>query len=303
MATTLTNTSTFAGTFQDYYLAAIGASKTVGTPTIRVINADNPYKIVLKKMSAANIVQGATCSFNPSGTITLTDKAVELKEHNIMTQICKTDLISEWNSEKMNGGENLAPNFLEYYKAMQLGHMGNTIEQEFWKYTSGVASGVTVEMKSDSTVVDLSGTTVTSSNVQAQLARVIEAGAALAVYTSDEKMALYVASNVYIAYLISLGSMVASNGFEAKGPNQIFSTDLYFAGHRVIEAPGLASSEIVFAQPSNLVYVTPMDAKQNVIDVKDMYESDLSKNVSFAATWYSASTYVFGADIVYYWIF
>ena len=77
MATTTSITTTYAGEFAGEYIAAAlleGATISNGGITVK---PNVKLKEVIKKVSTDDIVKDATCDFDPTSTITLTEKILQ----------------------------------------------------------------------------------------------------------------------------------------------------------------------------------------------------------------------------------
>lgn len=94
--------------------------------------------------------------------------------------------------------------------------------------TAGEFDGLVALATADATVNDVVGTTVTSANVIAEMGKVVDAMPSALYGKSDVK--LYVAQNVYKAYVRALGGFgadgVGAAGYEAKGITKL-STHYY----------------------------------------------------------------------------
>lgn len=312
LSTTTSITSTYAGEFAGQYIQAmLLASKTLGDGLI-TIKPNIAYKQVVKKLATESLLQDAACDFTATGTVTLTERILEPKQIMVNLQLCKKDFISDWESISMgySSFKNLPKNFTDYLIGNIGASIGASVETSIWQGITGVTGtfdGFCYKFKADSDVNDVSGTTITSSNVQAELAKVVAKLATLKIFNQGQKPIIYCATDVISNYLISLGGFGASgigaNGYKGEGPNQVFSNKLFFAGIELVEAPGLAGSEMVGAQPDNLWFGTGLMSDQNKVQVLDMADLDGSDNVRFITRFSAGVQYGIGAEIVYYWIY
>jgi hypothetical protein len=312
LSTTTSITSTYAGEFAGQYIQAmLLASKTLGDGLI-TIKPNIAYKQVVKKLATASLLQDAACDFTATGTVTLTERILEPKQIMVNLQLCKKDFISDWESINMgySSFKNLPKNFSDFLIGNISASVGASIETSIWQGITGVTGtfeGFCYKFKADSDVNDISGTTITSSNVQAELAKVVAKLATLKIFNQGEKPIIYCATDVISNYLISLGgysaSGVGANGYKGEGPNQIYPQKLYFAGIELVEAPGLATSEMVGAQPDNLWFGTGLMSDHNKVQVLDMADLDGSDNVRFISRFSAGVQYGIGEEIVYYWIY
>ena len=119
LSTTTSITTTYAGQFAgDYIAAALLTPKTIADGGL-TIHANIALKMVLKKMAVATIIKNATCDFDPTGTVTLTEALLTPEEFQVNLDLCKKDFWADWESEKMgySAYKNLPPTFAEYFIA------------------------------------------------------------------------------------------------------------------------------------------------------------------------------------------
>ena len=77
MATTTSITTTYSGEFAGEYIsAALLSGSTIDNGGITV-KPNVKFKETLKKVSTNDIVKDATCDFDPTSTITLTEKVLQ----------------------------------------------------------------------------------------------------------------------------------------------------------------------------------------------------------------------------------
>ena len=312
MATTTSITSTYTGEFAKQYIqAALLAAPTLGNQTI-TFKPNIKYKSVVKKLvSSGTILQDATCDFTPLGTITLTERVLEPKQIEVNIQLCKKDFISDWEAIEMgySAWDVLPKNFSDFLIGNISQTVAGSIESSIWAgtNTTGSFSGFTTLFKADSTVLDVSGTTITAANVQAELAKVVAKLATTNIYSQGVKPVIYAATDVVMNYLISLGGYAASgvgaNGYKGEGPTGVQNAPLDYAGIEIIAAPGLPTSQMVGAQAQNLWFGTGLLEDFNNVKVLDMADLDASDNVRFAMRFSAGVQYGIGAEIVFYWIY
>lgn len=312
LTTTVNVTSTYAGEFAKQYIQAmLLAGKTLGENTITV-KPNIKYKEVVKKLAtSATILQDQTCDFSPTATVTLTEKILEPKPLQINLQLCKSQFRSDWDAISMgySASDVMPKNFTDFLIANLSATAGAAIETGIWAGVdaAGSFSGFTTLCKNDSTVLDVSGTTITAANVQAELAKVVAKIATTNVYLNGEKPVIYCGSLIISNYLISLGgfgaSGLGSNGYKGEGPAGSGNAPLFFAGVELVEAPGMPSSEMICAQPSNLWFGTGLLNDANTVKVLDMEILDGSDNVRFIMKFTAGVQFGVGAEIVYYWIY
>jgi len=269
------------------------------------------FKQVIKRVSTDGIIRNATCDFDPTSTITLTEKILQPESFQVNLQLCKTDFRSDWDAIQMgySAFDVLPKSFADFLIAHAAEKVAAGMETSIWQGVDGTAgqfSGIMTQLDVDAALPagqKIAGTTVDATNVIAQLGLMIDALPA-ALY-GKEDLTLYVSSNIYRAYVRALGGFAAagvgSNGYDNKGTNQVLN-DLYFDGVKVFLANGLANNTALLAQTSNLYFATGLMNDMNEVRVIDMAENDGSQNVRVILRFTADVKYGFASDVVSYGI-
>jgi hypothetical protein len=265
------------------------------------------YKEVIKKIATDDIVKNAACDFDPTSTLTLTERILQPEEFQVNLQLCKKDFRSDWEAVQMGYSvyDNLPPTFSDFLIAHVAEKVAQRIETNIWSgvnATAGQFDGFSTLFAADGDVVDVSATTVDASNVIAQLGRVVDA-IPPALY-GKEDLAIYVPQNVAKAYVRALGgfgtSGLGAQGVDNKGTMWYGQGDLFFDGIKINMVNGLASNKMVAAQKSNLYFGTGLMSDSNEVKLLDMGDLDGSQNVRVIMRFTSGVQYGFGSEIVYY---
>lgn len=171
-ASTLTNNTTYDGEqLESYILKSFTENKTVGVvPTQNVID-DIKEKEKIGKIDGSSLVQtGENCSFNDSGTITISENELEPKDFFINISLCYEDLrpiYNTLNSGSLNDQE-LATEFSNALADMMVSKMNQSWEDAVWNATGGTGStlyDVFDGIDDQITTNSVSGATLTSSNI------------------------------------------------------------------------------------------------------------------------------------------
>jgi hypothetical protein len=300
-------TSTYAGEFSGKYIAAaLLSASTLDSGAISIL-PNVKFKSVIQKGATDDIVKDASCDFvTNQGTLTLTEAILQPDEFQVNLQLCKKDLHNSWEAEQMgySAHDSLAPSFAEFVIAHVASKVADKTEKNIWSgatANSGEFDGFTAKLTADSDVIDVTGTTVNSGNVVAELGKVVDA-IPTAVY-GQEDLTLYVSSNVARAYIRALGgfaSGIGANGSDNKGTQWYNGGELSFDGINIFVAKGLADDTMVAAQKSNLYFGTGILNDQNEVKVIDMSDIDGSQNVRIIMRFTAGVQHVFGGDIVLY---
>tara|TARA_B110000483_G_C18200136_1_gene544831 strand:- start:3551 stop:4480 length:930 start_codon:yes stop_codon:yes gene_type:complete len=308
MATTNSITTTYAGEFAGEYISAALLSGTTLDNGLITVKPNIKFKETLKKVSSDDIVKDATCDFDPTSTLTLTERVIQPDFQQVNLQLCKSDFRSDWEAVAMgySAFDNLPPSFADFL----IGHVASKVaqrtEQSIWNgaaATQGQFGGFTELMTADADVVDVAavGGGVTAANVIAQLGAVVDAVSSN-LYTNED-MFIYVSQNVARAYVRALGGFAATiggAGTDDKGTQWYTGGTLSFDGMKIAVANGLADNTMVAAEKSNLYFGTGLLADHNEVKVIDMADIDGSQNVRVVMRFTAGVQYGIGSDIVLY---
>jgi hypothetical protein len=308
MATTNNLTTSYAGEFAGKYIsAALLSGKTLAEGNITIV-PNVKFKQVMKKVSTNGIVKDATCDFDPTSTLTLTERILQPEEFQVNLQLCKQDFQSDWEAISMgySAFDSLPPKFSDFLIAHVADKVAQKMEQNIWNGTNanaGEFDGFKTTLLADADVVDVAGQASTSANVAAEIGKVVDAIPST-IY-GDEDLVIYVPNNIYRNYIRSLGGFGA-NGLGAAGTNNEgnqwynMGNAVSFDGIQLVLATGLASDTMVAAQKSNLFFGSGLMSDQNEVKVIDMADIDGSQNVRVVMRFTAGIQHGIGSDIVLY---
>ena len=311
MPTTTSITTTYAGEFAGKYIAAA----LLSAPTLEkggiTIMPNVKYKQVIKRVATDDIIKNATCDYDPTSTITLTERVLQPESFQVNLTLCKSDFRSDWDAIQMgySAFDVLPKSFADFLIAHAAEKVAAGMETSIWQgvnATAGQFAGIMTQLTTDASLpaaqeIAAVGGGVNASNVIAQLGLIIDALPA-ALY-GKEDLTLYVSNNIYRAYVRALGGFAASgvgaNGYDNKGTNQVLN-DLYFDGVKIFLANGLASNTALLSQTSNLYFATGLMNDMNEVKVLDMGDIDGSQNVRVVMRFTADAKYGFASDVVTY---
>ena len=307
MATTTSITTNYAGVFASKYIsAALLSADTLDKGLIEILPNVN-YRTTLQKVNTDSIVRDATCDFDATSTLTLTDRILEVEPFQVNLQLCKKDYYDSWIGGQMgfSAYDSIPASFADFLIAHVASKTAQKIEQNIWNgnaASAGEFSGFVSLMTADADVIDVTATTVTAANVITELGKVVDAIPA-ALY-GKEDLTIYVPQNVAKAYVRALGGFAAAgvgaNGVDNKGTTWFGSQDLFFDGIRVAMVNGLASNKMVAAQTSNLFFGTGLGNERQEVRVLDMSDLDGSDNIRVILRFFAGVQYGIGSDVVLY---
>jgi hypothetical protein len=310
MATTTSITTTYAGEFAGKYIsAALLSGSTIANGGIEV-KPNIKYKEVIKRIATDGIVKNATCDFDATSTVTLTERVITPEEFQVNLQLCKKDFKSDWEAVQMgySAFDSLPPSFADFLLAHVVSKIAEKTEQNIWKgvnATAGEFDGFLTLAAADAAVLDVASPAsggVTAANVIAEMGKVVDLIPA-SLY-GKEDLYLYVSQSVARDYVRALGgfgaSGLGSNGTNNLGTQWFNNGSLSFDGVKIFVCNGMTNDYMMAAQKSNLYFGTGLLSDQNEIKVIDMADIDGSENVRVVARFTATVQYGVGAEIVLY---
>ena len=307
MATTTSITTTYAGEFAGTYVSAALLSGTTLANDLITIKPNIKFKEVMKKVASDDIVKNGSCDFDPSSTLTLTERILQPEEFQVNLQLCKKDFISDWEAISMgySAYSDLPASFSDFLIAHVSAKVAQRMENNIWggsNATAGQFDGFRTTLLADADVTDVgAGAAVTASNVVDKIGLTVDA-IPQAVYGADD-LFIYVSSNVYRAYVRALGGFatnVGAAGTNDQGTQWFNGGALTFDGINIVLASGLAANTMVAAEKSNLFFGTGLLSDQNEVKVIDMADIDGSQNVRVVMRFTAGIQHAIGSDIVLY---
>lgn len=311
MATTTSITTTYAGEFSGKYIAAA----LLSAPTLErggfTIHPNVKYKEVIQRVATDDIIKNATCDFDATSTITLTERILQPEEFQVNLQLCKQTFHSTWQAIEMgySAFDVMPKSFVDFLIGHVSEKVASAMETTIWtgvNATAGQFDGISTQIAADANLPaaqEVTGTTVTAANVITELGKLVDAIPARLYGHPDLK--LYVSQNIYKAYVRALGGFAASgvgaNGYDNKGTNQSLG-DVFFDGIPVFMANGMAANTAIATPSSNLHFATGILNDMNEVKVIDLSDIDGSQNVRVIMRFTADAKYGFATDMVTYGI-
>lgn len=312
MATTTSITTTYAGEFKDQIIAAA----LLSAPTIEAggitVKPSIKYKEVIKKLSSDAILKNATCDFDATSTVTLTERILTPEEFQVNLQLCKKDFHSDWLSAQQgySAFDVLPTSFQDFLVAHVAAKVAAKNETNIWSgvtANAGEFDGFATLLAADAALPaaqEVAGTTVTASNVITELGKIVDAIPA-ALYGNDG-LYIYVSQNIARAYVRALGGFGASglgaNGTNSLGTQWYNNGSLSFDGVKIFVANGLAANKAIATTKDNLFFGTGLLTDLSEVKVIDLADIDGSQNVRVVMRMTAGVQYGIVEDIVTYGI-
>ena len=312
MATTTSISTTYAGQFSGKYIAAALLSSPTLDKEYITIKPNIKYKEVIKKYSNDAIIFDATCDFNPTSTVTLSEQILQPEEFQVNLTLCKKDFRSDWEAIEMGMSiyDHLPPTFTEFMIGQVAGQVAQKIEQNIWTGYSNVSGQFAsfTELFLSGSAAGGSAAPITgswtaannvtgSSTVLAGLQTVVD-NIPTAVY-GKEDLGIYVSTQAMKSFQQAVGGGTAyANGY--MNQTVIGQKPMDFQGIPLLHCPGLSATNVVAAQKSNLFFGTALLSDKNEVKVLDMADLDGSQNVRIIMRYTAGVQYGIGSDIVFF---
>jgi hypothetical protein len=298
----LLNTSTTnpVDSAQIYHSALIkGGSKSLFTAIV-----DAKDKARIRKHDFGDVLQADGCTFSPSGEGTLSEKLVDLCTIKVNLEFCQSTLESSFVSNQMRSGANSADFLPADFQAYVVDQLAKKMDADFEKlvwqgdvsntggtYPIPLCEGLLGQFAADGAVVDVSATTITASNVIAEMARVYDAIPEEVKFSPE--LRIFVSTNVLAAYKQSVAA-ASSEAYYTKDAEPMF------LGVPLVLAQGLPNNRMVAAELTNLFLIT--DLVSDYDDIKLLPQGDVTGDdtIRVKGRVKFAVSYAFGGEVVAY---
>lgn len=250
-ASTLTDNTSYDGEqLEGYILKSFTENKTVNSVPATQVVTDIMEKEKVGKLDGSGLVQvGENCSFNDSGTVTVSEGQLEPKDLFINISLCYEDLRPIYNT--LNSGalneQELKAGFAGEMTEMLISKFNQSFENMIWNATGGTGATVAdqiVGIDAMITTNSVSGATLTASNIIAALSSLV---AALSNDVLDkENLTIYMSQktlNLYFDALFALGIMTPQG-----------STAATYKGYAIVAISKIADNKMYCIEQSNLFF-------------------------------------------------
>jgi hypothetical protein len=297
MATTVNNTTTFAGKFAGEYIkAAFYANETLQHITVK---ENIEYKQVVKRIADNVTFANATCAFTPTGTVNLTERILELKKLQFQQDVCLNEFNDSWEAGFVQNGT-LGTALTEGLINTMLAGVAQNNENLIWTgngATAGEYNGL-LKLIGDDADGDINFVStpvaIDASNVFAKIQALI-AAAPIGLKKATERPLIYMSNDVWEAYMYA--NAAAGNGWYTYAGPEVQRS--FMGLYNIAVCPGMPASTMIMAQPSNLWFGTNLVSDWNSLQVVDMRQW-ADETVRFSIKFFASTQYGVGSDIAAY---
>ena len=246
-----------------------------------------------------DILKDASCDFNPTSNVTLTERILQPEEFQVNLQLCKKDFRQDWDAQSMGFSQydNLPKRFSDFLFAQGASKVAQNVEQNILQGATangGEFDGFQALLAADADVVDVAvvGGGLTAGNIIAELGKVVDAIPSGVFNKEDLKIYIPTsAAKFYIQAQAALGYRELYH---------VGKTEMNFQGIPLFTAPGLGADKMVAAESSNLFFGTGLLNDWQEVKLIDMADIDGSQNVRVVLRGSAGVQHGIGSDIVLY---
>jgi hypothetical protein len=255
----------------------------------------------LASVTFDDLLKASTCNFSaPTDSLDAVD--IDVCALSAMAQICQFDIEQSFLSLQMAQGSNgdfTVASFMNYYWNEMSLKIQEEVELIRWQGDTAseddvlaLCNGYLKGLLADATVIDINNTTVTVTNVLAEMTKVVVALPAR-VQRRKSELRFFVSSNVATAYEIAAAS----------GNTQTYVTTplaLTFLGIKLVVAEGLPNDTMVLTRKENLIYAFDAEGDAKALKAVNLSDTVAEPYLRTRANLKVGFKHVNGAEIVLY---
>jgi hypothetical protein len=255
----------------------------------------------LASVTFDDLLKASTCNFSaPTDSLDAVD--IDVCALSAMAQICQFDIEQSFLSLQMAQGSNgdfTVASFMNYYWNEMSLKIQEEVELIRWQGDTAseddvlaLCNGYLKGLLADATVIDVNNTTVTVTNVLAEMTKVVVALPAR-VQRRKSELRFFVSSNVATAYEIAAAS----------GNTQTYVTTplaLTFLGIKLVVAEGLPNDTMVLTRKENLIYAFDAEGDAKALKAVNLSDTVAEPYLRTRANLKVGFKHVNGAEIVLY---
>jgi hypothetical protein len=252
----------------------------------------------IAKFNLGDIVQDADCTFGEAGSGTLSQKTITAHPFKINLEYCQRTFEQDYLGDLLRKGDSM-PTTVEQYVLEQVAlKVSDSLEKCVWKGSGATPNftteiGLEAKLLADNTVIDVTATTLSASNIIAQISRVYDA--IPATIKDSESLVIYMGTKAASFYRQALANASAETYYMQN------IGELQFLGVKIIVAAGMSDNRMVAAESNNLLLITDLMSDFDEISILPQRNVTGTPVVRFVALDAKFGVdFIYGAEIVYY---
>lgn len=271
MGLTITSSS-YAGKHAGLYVNA--ALKTAASLEYMTVRENVNFKEVINKISGADLVKDATCSFNEqSAALTMTEQVLQVEPFQINLDVCKREMtasmLQDWSGENPD-------DFVAFAMTYLADSIADSVENSIWQGSTGT-SGQFDALSATGMASSSASAAYISTNIIVNLQTLV----------SDIPANVYGKEDLYIymnkaTYRLYVQAISALSAFPFNHMGQYTPE---FEGVKIAVCPGVATNTMWAGTKNNVFFGTSLNSDLTEVKVLDMENLDGSNNVRMVAKW------------------
>ena len=296
----LSITSNFSGDHAGQYISA--ALKSAKSLDYLTVLENVKYKRNITKVVGATLVRNATCDFTDSGTLTMTEKVLTPKNLQINVDLCKGDLLADWQALQMTAGANnngMSADFSAFVMSHLAEQIANSTETSCWTGAAtnngefeGFLTASTGMYALDAPTSSSASAAYTAANIVANLQTLVADIPANVYAKASEDLYIYMNPKTYRFYISAISTLGYVNAY-----NMQSDYTPYFEGIKIAVVGGISDNVMVAAEKGNQFFGTDLLSDATQISMLDMAKLDGSDNLRVVCKYYSGGQTGVASDI------
>lgn len=274
-------TSTYAGdALKEYILKALIGGETLGTRGVKV-ETNVKLKRTIKKLASAGIVQAGSCEFESTDGMSISEGVLEPVRLKVNESICFDEFDELWDSADMAAGQhaqNVPQSLIDAITDEFVGQFAKEVEELVWQGDTDLIGGTKSLFDGylkqlDGSAVEVSATTLTTSNILTEMNKVYSALPAGVRKKGKEALVWFMGYDAAALYEMNLqaqGINTSADGGTMKAYNI-----------EIVPVGGLTGDKIVLGERANFYVGTDLASDFNELKTIDMRETTGDDSVRF----------------------
>lgn len=301
MATTETVSSNYAGEAANQFFSGVLLSPTTiangGVTPLGGIK----WKQNLPKVELSGIIADSTCDFTDIGTVTRTERVLQVEEFEVNMKLCKSTYRPTFDNMAATAHAGLAPSFADHLVQLVGANVAENRELTIWQGDASVTGefdgfeSLYTNVAEQPSGYEVSGLTLSAANIIAELGKVRDA-ASSSLYSKDG-FAIRISTAAKRFYISAMSALGYIDRYHMNG-----DYPLTFEGIPLIHCAGLSDNVMVATYAGNLFYGYGEANDSQRVDVIDQSPLDGSNNVNIVMKWADGIQVANPEDVITYGI-
>jgi len=266
-------TSNFVGDHAGQYISA--ALKSANSLDYLTVLENIKYKRNISTVTSSSLIQNASCDFTDLGEISMTEKILSPKNLAINIDLCKNELLEDWQSLQMTAGahnSNMSNDFAAFVMSYVAETIANGTETSIWQgldasagQFEGFMSATTgMYLLGGGTTTDAASGAYTAGNIIAHLASLVAAIPANVYGKASEDLYIFMNPKSYRMYIAAISTLGYNNLYHM--------TDGYvptYEGVKIAVCNGVPDNQMSAAEKGNQFFGTDLLSDATQISILD----------------------------------